>query len=243
MPKIEAAIRDPDAYVTVSEERILARVFQHPLSHNLSWRDALALLHGIGTVEHGHDGDAVLTIGAEHLTIRPAHNKDLAADEVMALRHFLVRAGWEPDAEPIPTPAATESDLVIVIDHAEARLYALASDAGTEETDRETHHLLHDIDPEQHDADREETYPADRRFFDAIAEAATGSGRIVVIGHGTGQSNEADHLTSDLAARHVGVHARIAGEIVADLPHTTVPQLLALARRTLRPEPAAAVTD
>ena len=69
----------------------------------------------------------------------------------------------------------------------------------------------------------------------------TGSGRIVVVGHGKGQSREADHLMADLKAHHGAVHARIASEIVAYLPHTTVPQLVQLARNALQPEPNSAV--
>jgi hypothetical protein len=56
----------------------------------------------------------------------------------------------------------------------------------------------------------------------------------VVIGHGTGQSNEADHLMANLARNHSAVHARVAREMIADLPHMTVPQLLALARHALQ---------
>ena len=38
-----------------------------------------------------------------------------------------------------------------------------------------------------------------------------------------------------LFKHHTAVHARVAREIVADLPHLTVPQLLALARHALQP--------
>ncbi|MEI6801339.1 MAG: hypothetical protein WCO04_19305, partial [Pseudomonadota bacterium] len=77
--------------------------------------------------------------------------------------------------------------------------------------------------------------PADLRFFDAVATAVAGSGRIVVISHGKGQSNEAAHLMAYLAKHHAPVHARVAAELTADLPHSTVPQLLALARHALHP--------
>ena len=55
-------------------------------------------------------------------------------------------------------------------------------------------------------------------------------GRIVVISHGKGQSNEADHLSAYLQAHHKSIHARIVREIVADLPHLTTPELLTLGR-------------
>jgi hypothetical protein len=128
---------------------------------------------------------------------------------------------------------ATHRNVVIVIDHAGARVFLLEREAGA--TPQELHHVLHHADRSQHDADRAERYPADTRFFDAIAAAVAGNGRVVVIGHGKGQSNEADHLMAHLGKHHTGVQARVAGLLSADLPHSTVPQLLALARHALWP--------
>jgi pimeloyl-ACP methyl ester carboxylesterase len=132
-----ATLTVPD--LSTSDQRVLARIFQHPLSHNLSWREALGLMATLGSVSHAHDGDVVLRIG-----------------------------------------------------HAESR------------------------------------------FFDDIATALSGEGRIVVIGHGMGQSNEAGHLMAYLTKHHPTVHARVADHIVADLAHSTVPQLLSLARQALQ---------
>lgn len=122
-------------------------------------------------------------------------------------------------------------DLVIVIDHTGARVFPVGQEASAS---HELHHLLHHIDRSQHDADRAEAYPADTRFFASVAAVVSGNGRIVVIGHGKGQSNEAGHLMAYLGKHHMGVHARVVREIVADLPHMTVPQLLSLARHALQ---------
>jgi len=227
------------ASITTVETRILARVFQHPLSHNLSWRETFELCHAIGTVEQGHDGSVTLKVGGEHQTFARVHNKDLAADDVMALRHLLTRAGWAPDALPGVESASASADIVIVIDHAGARVYGGGAADGA--AVHELHHLVHSIDRKQHDADREETYPADARYFDAIAAAVVGDGRIVVVGHGKGQSSEADHLLAYLGQHHPAVRGRVAREIVADLPHATVPELLRLARHALQPAPKSGV--
>lgn len=171
-------------------------------------------------------------------TAKRAGGKDLSVDDVMTMRHFLTRSGCAGGAA--PEPAATAApDLVVIIDHAEARVFPTASKDGARP--QELHYLLHGIDRTQHDVDREERYPADSRFFDAVAAAVSGDGRIVVIGDGKGQSNEADHLMAHLARHHSAVHARVAGEMVADLPHMTVPQLLSLARHTLQPARESAV--
>lgn len=221
------------ATLTGPHHRMLARFYQHPVSHNLSWREAEALFASIGDVDHAHNGDVVFTLHDERLSFRPAKDKDLAVDDVMELRHMLTRHGWALDA-PAPVMEEAETpDLVIVIDHAGARIYSLFPEDGHFAAD-ETHHLLHDIDRKQHDADRAETFPADRRFFDAVASAVAGSGRIVVVGHGTGQSNEADHLITELRAHHATTLARIVRNIVADLPHLTEPQMVALARHALQ---------
>jgi hypothetical protein len=56
-----------------------------------------------------------------------------------------------------------------------------------------------------------------------------------VIGHGKGQSNEADHLTAYLKSHHRETYDRIVREVVADLPHMTTPQLLDLGRHAFGP--------
>lgn len=211
----------------------LPRIFQHPLSHNLTWHETLRLFGTIGSVEPAQNGEVVLQLGHEHLTCRPVHGNDLAPDDVMALRHFMARAGWAEGVVPTPVPDAAIVDLVVVIDHAGARVYRAASEDGS--APRALHHLLHHVDRTDHDADREEGRPVDTRYFDAIAAALSGDGRIVVLGHGNGQSYEADHLMAYLFTHHGAVHARVAREIVADLPHLSAPQLLALARHALQP--------
>jgi hypothetical protein len=123
-------------------------------------------------------------------------------------------------------------DLVIAIDHAGARVVPLDAESGTP---TDSHRFSHHIDRKRHDADREETDPSDTQFFEAIAAAVAGARRIAVIGHGKGQSNEAGHLMAYLAGHHPEVHARVACELTADLPHSTLPQLLALARHALAP--------
>jgi hypothetical protein len=229
----------PRPALGTAEGRVLARIFQHPLSHNLTWRETLALFTAIGEVEHKHDGDIVLTLGAKRLPLKFAQHKDLAPDEVMSLRHFLTRAGWSADHGPAAVVEAPhDADLVILIDHAGARILEITP-AGPHAAE-ETHHLLHHVLRTQHDADRDETYPADRHFFDAVATAAVGKGRIVIVGHGKGQSNEADHLIADFRAHHAAVHARILRNIVADLPHLTVPQMVDLARHALESAPLSA---
>lgn len=89
--------------------RALEKLFQHPLTHNLTWREVTHLFEAIGTAEHQHNGDLTLRIGNDHLSLEPTHGKDLGATEVMDVRHLLVRAGWSNKATEQGTQSAAAS--------------------------------------------------------------------------------------------------------------------------------------
>lgn len=224
--------------LTVAEARVMARIFQHPMSHNLSWRETVALFDSVGAVDHAHNGDLVLVLGSEHQSFRPAYGKELSPDEIMALRHFLARAGWKEGAGwpegRAPQDMATPPDnrQMVILDRAEARLYPITL-AGHAKAALATHHLTHDIDPKQHDADRAETYPADLVFFRAIATALGPIGTVVLISHGTGQSNEAGHFIAYLDHHDLPLRGRIMANLTADLSHISMAQCLDLARAAL----------
>jgi hypothetical protein len=215
--------------------RTLDAIFQHPLSHNLSWRAVVSLFDAIGGADEKHDGAFLFRLGDAHLWMKTPHTKDLTGDEVIDLRHFIVRSGWSPDAAPSQQDRRpSEPGLIVVIDHAGAKVYRIDADSdGEHEAAPEPKHLLHHVDRKAHDKDREETYPNDERFFEGVAAAASGNGKIVVIGHGKGQSNEADHWSAYLKAHHKETYARIVREIVADLPRLTTPELLEIGRHAL----------
>ncbi|WP_010163348.1 hypothetical protein [Sphingomonas sp. PAMC 26617] len=214
--------------------RALEKLFQHPLTHNLTWRDLTHLFEAIGTTEQRPGGDLILRVGDQQLSLKPAHGKDLTARDVMDVRHLLVRAGWsDQGVAPVPPIDPATPDLLVVIDHAGARLYPIHPEHRTMAVE-ETHHLRHDhIDRATHDADRAENDPADTRFFAAVAASLPAKGRIVLVSQGTGQSNEARHLTEYLAQQRPSLEGRILALRTAGFSHTTVPQIVALARTAL----------
>lgn len=130
--------------------------------------------------------------------------------------------------------AEVAAGFAVGIDHAGARIYDLPF-GNDHRKPHETHHVLHSINRKQHDADREENYPGDHRFFDAIAKDLLGAARIVILSHGTGQSNEGDHLLDYMSKHHRTIHDRVTHVVVADLSHTSVPQLLVLASKACSP--------
>ena len=76
-----------------SPQRTFDRIFQHPISHNLEWRDVHALLEDIGDVEKEHNGSLKVTRNGQTLFLHPTSKKDVTEmDEVRALRHFLEKS-------------------------------------------------------------------------------------------------------------------------------------------------------
>lgn len=74
----------------------MAKIFQHPVNHNLEWKDVLSLMAALGEVEEKHDGKYSLTLGsATEILERPRH-KDVTAEEVLDLRRMLTNAGLGP---------------------------------------------------------------------------------------------------------------------------------------------------
>ena len=231
---VGAATTNLSAAVTGVDRRTLDAIYHHPLSHNLSWREVVNLFTAIGGAEEKHNGEFAFRAGDETLVMKKPHNKDLTGPDVMDLRHFLTRTGWSPSASAHPNAkaAASAPSLIVIIDHDGAKVYQIdrSIDAGHGVTSYDPKHLLHHLERKMRDEDRDETYPEDERFFEQVANALSAGSEIVVIGHGKGQSNEADHLSAYLQSHHKQTYARIVHEIVADLPHLTTPELLELGR-------------
>ncbi len=172
----------------------------------------------------------------ETLFAHKPHTKDVTTADVTALRHFLTRAGLSAlgSAE---GPHREAPSLIAVIDHAEARIYHV--DVSSDDPGRHAvapwgeHHFLHHLRQKDHRLEDNRLGAEDYAFFEKIAAAIAAGGRIVLIGHGKGESNMADQLGLYLKARHNETFRRIAGTVTADIPSLTAPQLLALGAQAL----------
>jgi hypothetical protein len=81
---------------SASHQRTLGTLFQHPLTHNIEWREVVSLFESLGSaVEGGHETLHV-TINKQTIVLHPPKHKGLSEDLVMQIRHFLMRAGVEP---------------------------------------------------------------------------------------------------------------------------------------------------
>ncbi|HVA53129.1 MAG TPA: hypothetical protein VNF05_06400 [Acidimicrobiales bacterium] len=74
----------------------LAKIFQHPVSHNLEWKDVLSLMTAVGSVEEKHDGKFEMTLGEQIETLERPRHKEVSAQEVLDLRRMFTGAGFGP---------------------------------------------------------------------------------------------------------------------------------------------------
>ncbi|MGA2018253.1 MAG: hypothetical protein ABSH26_15005 [Opitutaceae bacterium] len=210
-----------------SHLRTYQTIFQHPVSHNLEWHDVYALFRQLGHVEEEHNGNMKVARNGQVLVLRPSRTKDVAdTEELMALRHFLERS------EPVPPEAGAETaHWLLVIDHHEARLFrsemrgALPQQILPHEPDDYFRHAHH-----SRDFSRGQEKPDPNSFFEPVARALHGAGRILIFGAGTGSSSEMNQFIGWLTRQHPDLARQVIGTVVVDEHHLTEDQLLAKAR-------------
>lgn len=72
----------------------LEKIFSHPASGNVEWRQVLSLIEAIGTVEPQHNGKMKVTIGPETEVMTPPRDKDVDKQTIVDLRRMLDAAGF-----------------------------------------------------------------------------------------------------------------------------------------------------
>lgn len=226
--------------LTGSHRRTLEAIFRHPASHNLEWSDAVGLIGKIGDVQKQANDTFVFEIAGQRYLMRKPHSKDLTSNDVSDLRHFLMQAGISPEhpSEAISHPDPVAPDLLIVVDHHGTKVFHVDVTSGeaSEHVIKpyDPHHFLYHLKHKDQSRERGQRAPEEPAYYAAIAEAVAAGGRIVVIGHGAGQSNAAHHLTEYLKSHHPETYKRVVDETVCDLSAITTPQLMAMARKAFR---------
>ena len=74
----------------------LRKIFAHPTSGNIEWREVLSLLRAVGSVSERHDGKFKVTVGPETEVMSRPRGKDVDVRMVTDLRRMLVQAGLSP---------------------------------------------------------------------------------------------------------------------------------------------------
>jgi hypothetical protein len=207
-----------------SHLRAYDTIFQHPLSHNLEWREVYSLFKHLGEVTEESNGKLKITRNGQTLILHRPNTKDVAnADEVMSLRHFLEQS------ETIPAAAdAKDAHWLLLIDHHEARIFRSEIHGGLPRKVLPAEYSQHTRD--SGDVSRGKEKPDATSFFKPVAEALQAEGQILIFGTGTGTSNEMNQFIAWLNKHHPELAGRIVGSVVVDEQHLTDDQLLAKAR-------------
>lgn len=86
-----------EAHISSRHRDTVERIFSHPLSRNIEWREVVSLLESIGSVTHEKNGKLKVTVGPETEVLPAPHGKDVDAQIVVDLRRMLKQAGFGPD--------------------------------------------------------------------------------------------------------------------------------------------------
>ena len=78
----------------------LEKIFRHPTSGNIDWRQVISLLDAVGTTVEEDNGNVKVTLGAETEVFRPPSGKDIDVQMVVDLRRMLSQARLSPDDIP-----------------------------------------------------------------------------------------------------------------------------------------------
>jgi hypothetical protein len=84
-------------YVGSQHRDTIEKIFAHPTSANIEWRQVESLLAAIGRVESDGNGKLRVTVGSQpEIVLDPQGEKDAGIQTVLDLRHLLTRAGLAP---------------------------------------------------------------------------------------------------------------------------------------------------
>ena len=74
----------------------LERIFTHPSSGNIEWRQVLSLLETVATTTEEHNGKVKVVLGGETEVLQPPRGKDIDQQMIVDLRRMLTLAGFAP---------------------------------------------------------------------------------------------------------------------------------------------------
>jgi hypothetical protein len=74
----------------------LERIFGHPSSGNIEWRQVRSLLEAVGTITEELNGKLRVTLGPETEVLQPPGGKDIDRQMIVDLRRMLSNAGLAP---------------------------------------------------------------------------------------------------------------------------------------------------
>ncbi|HZN81680.1 MAG TPA: hypothetical protein VFC01_18635 [Mycobacterium sp.] len=92
-----SAGRLKDVHLSSHHRDTLGKIFSHPASGNVEWRDVLSLLEYVGTTTEERNGKFRVTLGPETEVLEAPRGKDIDEQLIVDLRRMLRQAGLTPD--------------------------------------------------------------------------------------------------------------------------------------------------
>ena len=227
-------------------ERTLAALFSHPLHHNLRVAEVEAMVRDLGLkVEHLSDHRLNLQRpDGERLVLHAAAGVQgplLDREGVLRLRRFLQEGGIcpeHPEAEPQRIRGDQARRLVIHLDHRGARLWWLEGEELAMST-LETHGLWSSHQRLSHRHDRDvagQRAPLDFEYLNALCSAIREADRVLLLGHGHGESDLRHVLVEHLRQQHPEALEQVQTLTIDDTACTDA-ELLTIARRHFGNQP------
>src|ERR1035438_8933183 len=182
----------------------------------------------LGQVVEEPNGNLKVTRNGQSLVIRPSSDKDVGIDELMALRHFLTQSETLD-----PSAASAGSHVLVVIDHAETRIYnILRRGVAPQQVNPE---LLSTKEYFRHAHNskgftRGQEKPDPNTYFEPVANKLANAEHILLFGTGTGMASEMEQFVKWVNVRHSNLAKRIIGTVSVDEHHLTEGQMLEKAR-------------
>jgi hypothetical protein len=218
-----------DSQLSGTHQKVYQSVLQHPMPHNLQWREVWAMLCAIPDAKAVEEtnGNLKVTRNGQTLLLHRPRGKDMAdSKELTHVRHFLERS-----IAPTPAPAANGTHLLVVIDHREARIYSAELHGSVPQriTPYDPFGFGRALHYNQDDSNGQRK-PELKSFYDAVIKTLHGATQILMFGTGTGASSAMNQLLLYLKEHHHDLAGRVVGSIAVDEHHLSEDQLLAKAR-------------
>ena len=221
-------------------QRTLEALFSHPLVHGLRASKVEALLHALGAEVSSLDGRRlqIRFPGGQETWLQVGeglHHPDLDPDAVLRVRHLLEEAGVTPD-HPLAEAEGVRGDqsrrLVIHLDHHRTDVYSLVGEE-VEHAELKPHGVWGSGETLSHRHDRDiagQKAPRDYDYLTRIMQAMEGADAVLLLGHGTGESDMRQLLLAHVRRHRPDLLQRLAGVETLSIADPSEGQLLAVAR-------------
>lgn len=210
--------------MTSNNQRTLAQIFRHPMTHNLTWRDAISLFEHLGQVEQEHNGNLKVTINSQLTVFHGVSASDVAGpDQVNQMRHLLREHESHDERQ--------NGRLLLVLNFHEGRIFNLAVETAEPI-------VVQPLDPDgtkahvhsnKHEDSGRNVQPNHDAFFEAVSVPLEGAKEVIVFGSGEGASGAMLQFLPWLEQAHPATHKVVSRSETVDQSHMSNGELRAKA--------------